>query len=347
MPVELQERVHQEVQEAKRRSGWAVRRTLDALGVSPASYYRWRREAGRRADGGSSRPLPPLQLYEALPEEKATVKAYALKHPELRHRELAWKMVDEDVAYLSPSTTYRILRAEKLVCPWNRRKKRSRPEEEKAQRPDQIWATDLRYVPVGKRNYYLISFVDEYSRYITHWELLSSMDGQSVSLEAQAALETLPRDLKGKLTAKPEIRSDNGSGYVSKEFAGVLAEHEVTHRPIKPHCPEENGLCERLQRTLGEALEEEELTDYYQTRDVIARVVRWYNERRLHSALGFLRPIDYYRGNPTELYEARRKKLAAARHQRREKNLKLRQPTLPLESQETVANEEPRLSHSG
>ena len=102
-----------------------------------------------------------------------------------------------------------------------------------------------------------------------------------------------------------------------------------------------------MQRTLGEALEEEELTDYYQTRDVIGRVVRWYTELRLHSALGFLRPVDYYRGNPAELHEARRRKLAAARHQRREKNLRLRQPTLPLETAETVANAKPELSHYG
>jgi transposase InsO family protein len=334
MPVELQERVHEEVQQARRRSGWPARRTLGVLGVSPASYYRWRRAALRVGEGLSG---PPPQPYEALPEERAAVRAYALKHTELRHRELAWRMVDEDVAYLSPSTVYRILRAENLVCPWRRRAKRRREADEKAPRPDQIWATDLRYVPVGRRNYYLISFVDEYSRYITHWNLLGSMDGQSVSTEAQAAVETLPRDEQGDLLARPDIRSDNGSGYVSREFAGVLAEHGLAHRPIRPHCPEENGLCERLQRTLGEALEEEDLTDYFQTRDAIGWVIAWYNHRRLHSALGFLRPVDYYRGNPAELHETRRRKLAAARHRRRERNLRLRQPTLPLEPAETVA----------
>jgi len=308
------------------------------LGVSPASYYRWRRAASLR-DGGSlsGSPRSPVQPYEALPEERATVREYALKHPELRHRELAWRMVDEDVAFVSPSTVYRILKGEELVCPWRRRTKRSRTADEKAQRPDEIWATDLRYVPVGPRNYYLLSFVDEYSRYIPHWNLLGRMDGVSVSVEAQAAVETLPRDAQSELLAHPDIRSDNGSGYVSREFAGVLAEHGLAHRPITPHCPEENGLCERVQRTLGEALEGEELKDYFQARDVIARIIHWYNHERLHSALGFLRPVDYYRGHPVELHEARRQKLAAARHRRREANLRLRQPTLPWEPAETIA----------
>ena len=91
----------------------------------------------------------------------------------------------------------------------------------------------------------------------------------------------------------------------------------------------------------------EELTDLLQARDVIARIIEWYNTERLHSALGYLRPIDYYRGNPTAMHDERRRKMAEARHRRREKNLKLRQPTLPLESMEDVANQGAGMSHCG
>ena len=227
MPPELQQRVQEEVELTKRRSGWPVERTLSALGVSRTTYYRWQRAAALRVGEGLSGPPPqPVQPYEALPEEKAAVKEYALKHPELRHRELAWRMVDEDVAYVSSSTVYRILREAKLVCPWSRRTKRRREEEEKASRPNQIWATDIKYVWVGERHYFLVSFLDEYSRYIVHHELLWGMDGATVSVAAQAALETLPKDAEGKLLVKPEIRSDNGSCYISREFGGVLDEHE-------------------------------------------------------------------------------------------------------------------------
>jgi transposase InsO family protein len=110
----------------------------------------------------------------------------------------------------------------------------------------------------------------------------------------------------------------------------VLAEHELAHQRIKPHCPEENGLMERANRTLREALEGEELTDRPTAERVLARVTRWYNDERLHRAIGYLRPVDYYRGEPARLIEARRLKLAAARHQRREANLRLRQRNLPL-----------------
>ena len=336
MPPELQQRVHEEVQRTKERSGWPVGKTLAALGVTRTTYYRWLREEAW-AKAPPAEPLKPVQPYEALPEEKAAVKEYALAHPELRHRELAWRMVDEDVAYLGASTVYRILREAKLVCPWRRRSKRRREEDEKATRPDEIWATDIKYVWVGERDYFLVSFLDEYSRYIVHHELLWGMDGGTVSVEAQAALETLPKDGEGAFQEKPKIRSDNGSCYISREFGAVLDEHELSHKRIKPHCPEENGLMERANRTIGEALEGEELTDYLQARKVIARVIRWYNEERLHSALGFLRPVEFYRGKPEELYALRRRKLAEARHRRREKNLQLRQPTLPLTTEEPVA----------
>ena len=177
MPPELQQRVHEEVKRTRERSGWPVGRTLCGLGVSRTTYYRWlRRRRGRRPGRRSRRK--PVQPYEALPEEKAVVKEYALKHPELRHRELAWRMVDEDVAYLGASTVYRILREAKLVCPWRRRSKRRREEEEKASRPNQIWATDIKYVWVGGRDYFLVCFLDEYSRYIVHHELLWGMDGR-------------------------------------------------------------------------------------------------------------------------------------------------------------------------
>jgi hypothetical protein len=53
--------------------------------------------------------------------------------------------------------------------------------------------------------------------------------------------------------------------------------------------------------------------------------VRWYNEERLHSALGYLPPVVLYRGNPEERKAERRRKLAQARHRRKEKNLGLQQ----------------------
>lgn len=320
--------MHAIVQETKERSEWPAKRTLAALGISRGSYYRWLKE---EAWAREQEDIRPVQAFEALAEERAAVLAYARQHPEIRHRELAWRMIDEEVAFLSSSTVYRILREANLMCRQRGRKKRYREEIEKATRPDERWGTDLMYVTLEGVNYYYLAFIDEYSRYIVHWELLSNMEGHSVSVGGQKALETLPRDERGELLARPEIRSDNGSGFISKEFHGVLEHYGLTHVKIRPHCPEENGIMERSNRTVREALEEAEPASRYEAEAALGRIIEWYNHERLHSSLGYLRPADYYRGDPQSLHEARRKKLAAARHRRREKHLELRQPTLPIE----------------
>jgi transposase InsO family protein len=337
VPPGLQKEVHATVVQTRERSGWAAKKTLVALGVSRRSYYRWlKEEAWARVLATVAEK--PVQAYEALPEEKAAVMAYALRHPGLRHRELAWRMVDEEVVCLSASTVYRILKEGKLVCPWRRRRKRRREEGEKARRPDEIWATDVMYVQVAGTTYFFVSFLDEYSRYVVHQELLMGMDGVTVSLAAQKAIDTLAKGADGKPMDRPMIRTDNGSGYVSKEFKVVLLENGLDHQRIKPHCPEENGVIERSNRTIREGLEGEELTNLVQAQGVMNRIIRRYNEEGLHSALGYLRPVDYYRGDPGAKQEERRQKMAQARHRRRERNLALEQGTLPYPAEKPVAN---------
>lgn len=313
-----------------------VDEVLAHLGIARSNYFRWKKEAAWEQE--RHEPTPPVQAFEALPEEKAAVLKYARAHPEIRHRELSWRMIDDDVAYFSSSTVYRILRENDLMCLRPGRQKRYRDETEKASRPDEIWATDLMYLTINDTQYYLVNFIDEYSRYLVHWDLLTSMDGHSISIAAQRALETLPKNASGEVKVKPIIRSDNGSGYISREFGGLLAHHHLTHHRIKPHCPEENGIIERCHRTLREAIEEHELSGRYDAERVIGELVTHYNEVRLHSALMFQTPATWYRGDPHQINETRRRKLAQARHRRKQFNLGIRQKTFPFSASESATN---------
>ncbi len=321
LPSELQREVNTLVEQAKKRSRWPVRQTLRALEIAPGTYYRWCRAM---ANGKPRARSPAGSMYELLDSEREAIIDYALKHPEVRHRELAWKMLDEEVVAVSASSVYRVLREANLVCRWKPKAKvKGTDRDDKPSRPDEKWQTDIKYVRVGARNYYLLSFMDVYSRYIVHHELLTWMDGQSVAVEAAAAIATLDADVR------PDIQSDHGSGFIAREFAETLSETGVTHTKIRPHTPTDNAEIERYHRTIGERIDEEELENVTQAKAVIGGIIDAYNQVRLHSALSFLRPVDYYRGDPETLLAERRRKLQAARELRKQENIKLRQRLIP------------------
>ena len=317
------------VEQAQTRSGWTARATLQALEIAPSSYYRWRLPplAGR---GTATRSR---SLYEITGGERERILRHARQHPQIRHRELAWRMLDDGVCAVSPSTVYRVLREAELVCRWQpKTKARGTGQGEAPTRPDEQWQTDLRYTKVGGRNYYLLSFIDVYSRYIVHHELLTRMDGLTVATEAQAAIETLPEGV-----ARPTIQSDHGSCFIAHEYASTLREAGVGRTLIRPHTPTDNGIIERFHRTFGEHYEAYDPEDLAEAREVIGRIIAHYNNERLHAALNYLPPREVYRGTPEVRLAERRRKLKAARDERKQENLKLRQKLLPLDAGENVS----------
>jgi transposase InsO family protein len=272
------------VERAQEQSGQPLSWILSELGLTPSVYYDWldREKEGNLAD----RVVVPRCSLAALPEEIEAVVAYAKAHPKEGYRRLAWMMVDEDIAYLTPSAAY----------------------------PDEVWHVDLMYLWVKGRWYFLVTVLDSYSRYIVHWELARSMLAQEIAEIVAVALKKVP----GK---RPRIVRDNGSQFVAKEWREVIRHFELEEIPIRVRHPESNGWIERYHRSVrDEAFADGEVEDFYQARDLLEEWVRYYNEERLHSALNYLRPADYYRGNPETLLAERRRKLKAAALGRKEVN---------------------------
>ena len=82
-----------------------------------------------------------------------------------------------------------------------------------------------------------------------------------------------------------------------------------------------NGRLERYHRSVcDEAFGDRETEDFYQARDLLVQWVKYYDDKRLHSALRYLRPVDYYKGNPEVLIAERKRKLREASARRREVN---------------------------
>jgi len=267
-------------------------------------------------------PRSPLTVLSA--EVKSAVE-YAKAHPREGYRRLTWMMVDDDIVYLAPTTVYRILDKHDLLYRWKRPEPGMGKKVPVATYPDEVWHVDLMYLWVKGRWYFLVTVLDSYSRYVVHWELALSMLASEVADIIAAALEKVP----GK---RPRIVRDNGSQFVSKDWREVIRHFEIEEIPIRVRHPESNGRIERYHRSVREeGLGDQEREDYYQARDLLDQWVRYYNHERLHSALNYLHPVDYYKGNPEALMAARKKKLTKAIARRKEINKRSQPPKIGAE----------------
>lgn len=300
------------VERSQEQSGQSMNWVLSELGLTRSVYYDWleRQKEGTLAD----RVVVPRSPLAALPEEVEATVGYAKAQPREGYRRLTWMMVDGDIAYLTPSTVYRILDRHDLLYRWKSPEPSYGRKVPEATYPNEVWHVDLMYLWVKGRWYFLVSVLDSYSRFIVHWELALSMRAQEVAEIIATALEKVP----GK---KPRIVRDNGSQFVSKEWREVIRHFELEEIPIRVRHPESNGRIERYHRSVREeAFGDRELEDLYHARDLLRQWVSYYNQERLHSALNYLRPVDYYEGNPETLLAERKRKLTVAAARRKEVN---------------------------
>lgn len=174
--------------------------------------------------------------------------------------------------------------------------------------PNERWHTDLMYLRVEDTWYFLVTVLDAYSRYVVHWDLLTTMTAAAVRVVIQDAVK--------KTGASPQIVTDNGSQFTAKDFKKLIRDFRLDHIRIRTYHPESNDRVERFHRSTREALEEQDLKNLGRAREIIGRWVEHYNTSRLHAGLNYLPPIEYWQGDPEARMEERRKKLEQARKRR-------------------------------
>jgi len=286
-----------------------MRRILHVLDVAPTVYYAWAARAthDQLADRNPRAP----RTAQLLPEERAAIVQYAAAHPTDGYRRLAWQMVDAEVVAASPSAVYDVLRAAgRLYRPAPAESSGRKPPA--PTRPDQRWHVDVLYLWVLGRWYFLVTLIDAYSRYIVQWELCWTLTGDAMALVLQAALDRTPG-------ATPEVVSDNGPEFINRDFVTVLKAQGLKQIRTRFYHPESNGVLERYHRTFREeGWGAAQPADYPAAQALIAQWVHTYNHARLHSALNYLPPAEYYQGNPDARLAERRARLAAARQRRRD-----------------------------
>lgn len=153
---------------------------------------------------------------------------------------------------------------------------------------NQVWGTDITYIPMNRGWLYLVAIMDWFSRYVLAWDLSSTM-------EVDFCITALERALQA---SKPEIfNSDQGSQFTSKGFTEILLDHQVQISMDSRGRAMDNIFNERLWRSVK--YEEVYLHDYETVkvaREGIGRYMDFYNNKRLHQALGYIPPVEIYYG---------------------------------------------------
>lgn len=301
-------------------SGLPRRMALAQLGLPESTYYRWlkRQAEGTLDDRKGGSPIPWNKLK---PEEESRVLALARASPELSTRQLALRTVDFDGSYVSESTVFRILKREGLIKPAEILGfKAGKEYHRKTKRPNELWATDCAHLKVvGWGWYYLVTVMDDFSRFVLAWELKSDMAAVSLADVVQQAV-----DQTGMTDVPVEDRtvllSDNGPGYVSRQFGEFLRLVGIRHIIASPYHPQTNGKIERYHRTIKGELSLLPYEMPSKLKEAIRAFIEYYNYQRYHEGLGNVTPYDVYTGRHLEVIQRRKEAKNTTLQARRDYN---------------------------
>jgi transposase InsO family protein len=279
---------------------------LGWLSLSQARFYAWQK------------PKPPSRVevpknHWLLPREAEAIVAYRHDHPDEGYRRLTYQMLDENIVAVSPASVYRVLKNAGLLWPFAKTHTKAKGSGfVQPSKPHEHWHLDISYLNFKGTFVYLVALIDGYSRFIVHHDVRISVEALDVELLLERAREKFPG-------VRPILITDNGPQFIAKDFKSYLRFAGITHRRTRFFYPQSNGKAERFMLTCKSGtIWKYSVLSLEDLKQLIARFIMDYNTRRLHSALGYITPLDMLTGRQEQIFNERRAKLQWA-HARRQK----------------------------
>jgi putative transposase len=154
---------------------------------------------------------------------------------------------------------------------------------------NQLWVADLTYIRLREQFVYMAVVLDAFSRRVVGWAI-------SPSLRSGVAIEALEQALNARNPPAGLVHhSDRGVQYASRAYVELLRRRGATCSMSRPGNPYDNARCESFIKTLKQ--EEIHCHDYMDLEDLRVHTARfiddYYNQQRLHSALGYVSPLAF------------------------------------------------------
>jgi transposase InsO family protein len=289
------------------KSEIGVNATLKEFGIHKSTFYQWYNAYLEHGyDGLANKPCVRKQYWNQIPdEEKQGIVELALEYPDRSSREVACLFTDLHKRFVSESSVYRILKEKGLLTtPAFTMLSASDEYKNKTVRVNEMWQTDFTYFKIpGWGWYYLSTVLDDYSRFIVHWQLCKSMKSDDVEDTINQAM------LKSNLKAgeRPKLLSDNGSCYIANDFKEYVKAQEIKHIRGRVRHPQTQGKIERYHRSMKNVIK---LDVYYSPMELeyaLRKFVHYYNYERYHESLKNVVPADKYYGKAARTLERRKK----------------------------------------
>ncbi len=221
-------------------------------------------------------------------------------------------LAQEGSYYGSESTFYRILKEEnKLHHRENTRPKRkvNKPPELVARGPNQVWSWDITWLPTEVKGVFLFAYVviDIYDKTIVGWEIHEREDA------------ALARDLFYRLSGEMKLKgvhlhSDNGNPMRGLSLLALLYMLGVRYSFSRPRVSNDNPFIESFFKTLKYTTGYPgRFRDIEHARGWMADFIDWYNYHHLHSALGYITPMEKRKGKDVELFRRRNSTMEMAK----------------------------------
>ena len=277
------------------------------IGIVRSKYYDWKHRYGKVNEHNA---WIPRDFWLTGFERQAIITYYHDK-PLEGYRRLCYMMIDADIAAVSPSSVYRVLSNAGLLNKFNGKKSKKGTGFVQPLKAHEHWHIDISYINICGTFYYMCSVLDGFSRYIVHWEIREAMKESDVEIILQRAHEKFP-------DATPRVISDNGPQFIAKDFKEFIRISGMTHVKTSPYYPQSNGKLERYHKTIkSTCIRVNTPLSLPDAQRLVTDFVDHYNNRRLHSAIGYITPADKLQGHAETILAQRDAKLAAAREARK------------------------------